>query len=72
MMLVIIIISICVKIVSGKAEREQASPVQGHFYLQASEGETIRMMQTVCLRSHGSFQIHCRSNTAQMRQNIPA
>lgn len=36
------------------------------------EGETIRMMQAVCLKSHGSFQIHCRSNTAQMRKNIPA
>ncbi|EEJ45484.1 hypothetical protein HMPREF0358_4614 [Escherichia coli 83972] len=31
MILVIIIISICANVVSGKAEREHASPVQGHF-----------------------------------------
>ncbi|MGJ31800.1 hypothetical protein D9E30_25125 [Escherichia coli] len=49
--MVIIIISICVCVVSGKAEREQTSPVQRRFYLQTSEGETIRMMHRVSKKS---------------------
>ncbi|EEY6170681.1 hypothetical protein C7B11_24800 [Escherichia coli] len=49
--MVIIIISICVCVVPGKVEREQTSPVQRRFYLQTSEGETIRMMHRVSKKS---------------------